>query len=37
MTPEEVFSKLADEELAALADMPDVQDEARTHSRSGSA
>ena len=30
MTPEEIFSKLTDEELAALADMPDVQDEART-------
>lgn len=29
MTPEEIFSKLTDEELAALADMPDVQDEAR--------
>lgn len=30
MTSEEIFSKLTDEELAALASMPDVQDEART-------
>jgi hypothetical protein len=37
MTPEEIFCKLTDDELAALADMADVQVEAGRSSKSGSA